>query len=102
VLEDGRRQIVNFILPGDTCDAHIYLFSTMDHLIATLTPVVYSELERVSSIRVTSTSTENRWSAAATREGCCAMDRGRALLHDLTMVGMIGAAVIIALASPEG
>ena len=54
VLEDGRRQIVNFILPGDTCDAHIYLFSTMDHSIATLTPVVYAELERVSFERLIS------------------------------------------------
>src|SRR6516225_8554066 len=23
-LEDGRRQIVNFVLPGETCDAHAY------------------------------------------------------------------------------
>ena len=38
MLEDGRRQIVNFILPGDTCDAFMYLFSSMDHSIATLTP----------------------------------------------------------------
>jgi len=46
MLEDGRRQILNFILPGETCDAYIFLFSAMDHSIGTLTPVVYSELER--------------------------------------------------------
>jgi CRP-like cAMP-binding protein len=45
-LEDGRRQIVNFILPGDTCDPYGYLLSHMDHSIGTLTPVVYSEIER--------------------------------------------------------
>lgn len=45
-LEDGRRQIVNFVLPGDSCDAYMYLFSSMDHSIGALTPVVYSELER--------------------------------------------------------
>ncbi|MBI5260798.1 MAG: Crp/Fnr family transcriptional regulator [Bradyrhizobium sp.] len=45
-LEDGRRQIVNFVLPGDACDTMIYLLSEMDHSIGTLTPVVYSELER--------------------------------------------------------
>lgn len=45
-LEDGRRQIVNFVLPGDTCDALSYLLTEMDHSIATLTPVVYSEIER--------------------------------------------------------
>jgi CRP-like cAMP-binding protein len=44
-LEDGRRQIVNFLLPGDTCDAHGYLLRQMDHSIGTLTPVVYAEIE---------------------------------------------------------
>jgi CRP-like cAMP-binding protein len=46
MLEDGRRQIVNFVLPGNICDPFIYLFPTTDHSIGTLTPVVYSELER--------------------------------------------------------
>jgi CRP-like cAMP-binding protein len=54
MLDDGRRQIVNFILPGDTCDAHIYLFSRLDHSIATLTPVVYSELDREAFERLVS------------------------------------------------
>ncbi|MGV7216299.1 Crp/Fnr family transcriptional regulator [Bradyrhizobium sp. UFLA05-112] len=45
-LEDGRRQIVNFIFPGETCDAHAYLLTVMDHSIATLTPVVYTEIKR--------------------------------------------------------
>jgi CRP-like cAMP-binding protein len=44
-LADGRRQIVNFVLPGDCCDAHIHLMPEMDHTIGTLTPVVYSEME---------------------------------------------------------
>lgn len=44
-LEDGRRQIVNFLLPGDTCDAQIYLLRQMDHSIGALTPVVYAEIE---------------------------------------------------------
>lgn len=45
-LEDGRRQIVNFIFPGESCDAHAFLLSVMDHSIATMTPVVYSEIRR--------------------------------------------------------
>ncbi len=45
LLEDGRRQIVGFILPGDTCDAYIYLLPETDHAIAALTPVIYAELE---------------------------------------------------------
>lgn len=45
-LEDGRRQIVNFILPGEFCDTYTYLLSHRDHSICTLTPVVYSEIDR--------------------------------------------------------
>jgi CRP-like cAMP-binding protein len=53
-LEDGRRQIVSFILPGDTCDAYIYLLSSMDHSIATLTPVTYCELDGTAFERLIS------------------------------------------------
>jgi CRP-like cAMP-binding protein len=45
-LEDGRRQIVNFVLPGDTCDAFSYLLPRLDHSICSLTTVIYSEIER--------------------------------------------------------
>jgi CRP-like cAMP-binding protein len=45
-LEDGRRQIVNFALPGDVCDSQIYLVSQMDHSIGALTPVAYADIER--------------------------------------------------------
>lgn len=45
-LEDGRRQIVNFLFPGESCDAHAFLLSVMDHSIATLMPVVYAEIKR--------------------------------------------------------
>jgi CRP-like cAMP-binding protein len=53
-LEDGRRQIVGLILPGDTCDAYGYLLPTMDHSIATLTPVTYCELDRAAFERLLS------------------------------------------------
>ena len=53
-LEDGRRQIVSFILPGDTCDAYVYLLSAMDHSIATLTPVTYCELDGAAFERLMS------------------------------------------------
>ncbi|OPY97516.1 cyclic nucleotide-binding protein [Bradyrhizobium sacchari] len=46
-LEDGRRQIVNFILPGETCDSHAYLLSTIDHSITAATPVAYADIKRV-------------------------------------------------------
>src|SRR5579871_6295672 len=54
-LEDGRRQIVAFVLPGDTCDVHIYLLSSMDHSIATLTPTTYAEFDRAAFERLMST-----------------------------------------------
>lgn len=53
LLEDGRRQILNFILPGDTCDAYVYLLSGVDHAIAAITPVVYAELDRACFERLT-------------------------------------------------
>src|SRR5690348_3142108 len=39
ILPDGRRQIMTFLLPGDLCDLHVFLFKAMDHSIGTLTPV---------------------------------------------------------------
>jgi len=45
-LADGRRQIVNFILPGETCDARVYLRAFADHTITTMTPVIYAEVDR--------------------------------------------------------
>jgi CRP-like cAMP-binding protein len=45
-LEDGRRQIVNFIFPGESCDAYSFLLSKMDHSIVTITPVTYAEIHR--------------------------------------------------------
>jgi CRP-like cAMP-binding protein len=45
-LEDGRRQIINFVLPGDTCDAQIYLVRRLDHSIVALTTASYAELDR--------------------------------------------------------
>lgn len=47
-LEDGRRQIVNFVLPGDCCDACVYLLSVMDHSIGALTPVIYAAIGRAA------------------------------------------------------
>ena len=57
MLEDGRRQIVNFALPGDTCDAHIYLISSMDHSVSTLTSTLCAELDRAQFERLISTDT---------------------------------------------
>jgi CRP-like cAMP-binding protein len=38
ILPDGKRQIMAFLVPGDLCDAEIFVLKEMDHSIGTLTP----------------------------------------------------------------
>ena len=38
ILPDGERQIMAFLVPGDLCDAEIFILSEMDHGVGTLTP----------------------------------------------------------------
>ncbi|MEH3107101.1 MAG: Crp/Fnr family transcriptional regulator [Sphingomonas fennica] len=45
-LEDGRRQITAFVLPGDLCDLYPPLLAEMDHSLATITAIRYIELPR--------------------------------------------------------
>jgi CRP-like cAMP-binding protein len=45
-LEDGRRQIVSFFLPGDICDLNIFILREMDHSIGTITSVTIADLSR--------------------------------------------------------
>ncbi|WP_197426041.1 Crp/Fnr family transcriptional regulator [Erythrobacter sp. CCH5-A1] len=44
-LPDGRRQIVDFFLPGEFCDLNIYILSELDHSIGALTAVRYYEIQ---------------------------------------------------------
>lgn len=46
ILPEGGRQIVAFLMPGDTCDMHIALLAEMDHSIQTLTPARVAMVER--------------------------------------------------------
>lgn len=45
-LEDGRRQIVAFFIPGDLCDLNIFILREMDHSIGTVTQATVAELSR--------------------------------------------------------
>ncbi len=45
-LPDGGRQIMTFLIPGDLCDAHVFLLKTMDHSLATITPVRIAPISR--------------------------------------------------------
>jgi CRP-like cAMP-binding protein len=38
ILPDGERQIMAFLVPGDLCDAEIFILKRMDHAVGTLTP----------------------------------------------------------------
>lgn len=51
-MEDGRRQIVSFLLPGDLCDLNNFVLAEMDHTISALTALQLVELphERVAQI----------------------------------------------------
>ena len=37
ILPDGERQIMAFLVPGDLCDAEIFILKKMDHAVGTLT-----------------------------------------------------------------
>lgn len=39
-LPDGRRQIMAFLIPGDLCDAEIFILKEMDHSVGALTPTM--------------------------------------------------------------
>jgi CRP-like cAMP-binding protein len=38
ILENGARQIMAFLVPGDPCDSEIFILEAMDHNIGTLAP----------------------------------------------------------------
>jgi CRP-like cAMP-binding protein len=46
VLPSGTRQVLAFLMPGDSCDLHIGLLAEMDHNIQTITPARVATIER--------------------------------------------------------
>ncbi|HEV2082526.1 MAG TPA: Crp/Fnr family transcriptional regulator [Brevundimonas sp.] len=55
-LEDGRRQIVGFFMPGDICDPRVFILKQMDHSIASVGPLTIAEVGGEAMIAVTSES----------------------------------------------
>lgn len=51
-LEDGRRQIAGFLLPGDFCDLQMYMLNEMDHSVSSLSPAAVCEIGRDSFERL--------------------------------------------------
>jgi CRP-like cAMP-binding protein len=55
-LEDGRRQIVDFAVPGDLCDLNLFILDKMDHSIAAITRLKVAEIGREVLHRVVTNS----------------------------------------------
>jgi CRP-like cAMP-binding protein len=45
-LENGRRQIVDFAIPGDLCDLNLFILDRMDHSIGAITRLKVAEVGR--------------------------------------------------------
>ncbi|WP_129644286.1 Crp/Fnr family transcriptional regulator [Peristeroidobacter agariperforans] len=54
MLPDGRRQIIGYFLPGDMCDARVFILKKMDHTISTLAPSSVTTLPREAVLNITS------------------------------------------------
>ena len=46
LLKDGRKQIVDFAIPGDLCDLNLFILDRMDHSIASVTRLRVAEVGR--------------------------------------------------------
>ena len=46
ILPNGTRQVLAYLMPGDSCDLHIGLLAEMDHNIQTITPARVATIER--------------------------------------------------------
>lgn len=47
ILPSGTRQVLAYLMPGDSCDLHVGLLAEMDHSIQTVTPALIATIERV-------------------------------------------------------
>jgi CRP-like cAMP-binding protein len=46
ILPNGARQMLAFLMPGDSCDLHVDLLTEMDHGIQTITPCTVAKIDR--------------------------------------------------------
>jgi CRP-like cAMP-binding protein len=53
MLEDGRRQIVAFFVPGDLCDARVFILKAMDHSIAAIAATRVAEVPAAHFLELT-------------------------------------------------
>jgi CRP-like cAMP-binding protein len=48
ILPDGTRQILAFLMPGDSCDLHVGPLAEMDHSIQTIVPCTIATIDRAA------------------------------------------------------
>lgn len=64
ILEDGSRQIMAFLVPGDLCDAEIFILKTMDHTVGavaeTTTAMIHAD-DMKELLREVSCMSEALW-----------------------------------------
>lgn len=46
ILPNGSRQVLAYLMPGDSCDLNVGLLAEMDHSIQTITPATVATIER--------------------------------------------------------
>lgn len=56
ILEDGRRQIVALLVPGDMCDLRMFVLKAMDHSIGALSPVKLAQISERRILELTDSS----------------------------------------------
>jgi len=47
ILPSGSRQVLAYLMPGDSCDLHAGLLAEMDHSIQTITPSLVATIDRI-------------------------------------------------------
>lgn len=55
-LADGRRQIVDFAIPGDLCDLNLFILDQMDHSVGAVTRLKVAEIGRQAFLGVVTSS----------------------------------------------
>jgi CRP-like cAMP-binding protein len=46
ILPSGTRQVLAYMMPGDSCDLHVSLLAEMDHSIQTITNATFAMIDR--------------------------------------------------------
>lgn len=55
-LEDGRRQVLSFVLPGDMCEQQVLLLPRADHSLAAITAISVAEISAARILEIARTS----------------------------------------------